>query len=180
MTHEKWKWISGYGGRYAVSNMGRVRSHRRRVGAFGGGTRFISGKIMRPKVARSGYPMIILRKLGKETTHLIHRLVCEVFVCPLGLWPQVNHKNGIKTDNRAANLEPSTPKENTRHAIEVLGKSRRGEKSSAATVTEAQAREIYALKGKELQRVTAERFGTTRSVVGHIQRRTGWRHIHEN
>lgn len=65
-----------------------------------------------------GYIQICLYLDGKRYFKMHHRLIAEEFIPnPLNK-SQINHINGIKTDNRICNLEWVTPKENVRHAIE--------------------------------------------------------------
>jgi hypothetical protein len=55
----------------------------------------------------------------KRTTKLVHRLMCEAFYGEIG-YPQVNHKNGVRDDNRIENLEWCSASMNNYHAYRVL------------------------------------------------------------
>lgn len=61
-----------------------------------------------------GYRKVSFWIKGKLSQHLAHRLILGVFCGKSNL--QVNHKNGIKSDNRLDNLEYMTAKENVHHA----------------------------------------------------------------
>lgn len=68
-------------------------------------------------LAKTGYFSAALRRNGACHYFLVHRLVAEAFISNPGDKPTVNHKNGIKTDNRVENLEWATVQENNIHAI---------------------------------------------------------------
>lgn len=58
----------------------------------------------------------------------LHRLVAKAFLPDYSEELQVNHKNGIKTDNRVENLEMVTNSQNVYHAWNNLDSSARREK----------------------------------------------------
>ena len=77
-------------------------------------------KIKKP--SDNSYIQISLKKEGKAYWVRVHRLVASAFIPnPFGK-PTVNHKNGIKYDNRVENLEWATYLENNLHSINILGK----------------------------------------------------------
>ena len=101
---ETWKLISGYEGLYEVSDLGRIKS-----------LKFGKEKILKPWNDGFGYLQVSLCKDGKVKHPHIHRLVAQAFIPnPLNL-PQVNHKDEVKTNNIASNLEWMTNKDNVNY-----------------------------------------------------------------
>ena len=104
---EIWKAISNYEGLYEVSNLGNVRSLRRNT---------TKGKILKLQTDKDGYFMVFLCKNNKKKKYSVHRLVAMAFVDGFSEEKNiVNHKNEIKNDNRAENLEWCDAKYNTNY-----------------------------------------------------------------
>lgn len=104
---EKWAPVVGYEGLYEVSNSGKVRSL------------FRYKKELKPCLTTNGYFYVQLFKNKKGTNHYLHRLVAKAFIDnPLGK-ELVNHKDEIKTNNSADNLEWVTHVENCNYGTAI-------------------------------------------------------------
>lgn len=175
-----WKAIKGFEGTYEISTTGEVRSVTRTVQHPKSGNNLLRGMPRKLFINKQGYYMVNLRIKPYQKNHNIHRLVAETFIPNPEHKPCVNHKNGIKTDNRVENLEWVTYKENTIHALEKkLLVPASMETHWNATLTAIVVKEIrfHYWKGtvsrKELMRI----YGLTKSHVASIIQNVIWKTI---
>lgn len=162
LAGEEWRDIEGYGGKYQISNYGRLK----RVSI---GNKHV--KIMTPCLSNCGYMLHRINKGNQRFYYKTHRLVAKVFIPNPNNKPQVNHIDGIKWNACVTNLEWVTREENMQHADNTgLRKHAQGEQWCRTKLTNKQA--LYArenphnLTSKQL----AEKFEVSEMTINLIQR----------
>jgi hypothetical protein len=137
---------------------------------------------------KDGYPHVLLQIHQKRYIRRVHKLVAEAFLPPKPTPKhQINHKNGIRHDNRAENLEWLTSQENTidgwargrKHtAAQRLAMSARsrGKLNPKAKLTHELIDQIRSLRasGAYLRTIAAQ-FGISTSQAGAICQGRFWR-----
>ena len=129
---EIWKDIIGYENYYQISNFGRVRSLERNIVCKNGMFKPIKKRIICQSLDGKGhYLQTLLSRDNIRKQHLTHRLVGMNFLeNPLNK-PQINHKDGVKTNNMLYNLEWVSKIENGQHRTKILNKGIRENNSMA-------------------------------------------------
>ena len=181
---EIWKEIKGYEGYYAVSNLGFVKTFDREIKYnFKSKVRtdFLKSRILKPQKHKNLYLSVTLYdKYRKSKQFNIHRLVAEAFIDNPHNKNEVNHINGIKTDNRAENLEWVTRSENAKHYISLgIFKPKFGENNHSSVFTQKQAdkiREEYS-KGGVSQNVLSKKYKCCQSTISMIVRNKRYKKI---
>ena len=150
---EQWRTVVGYEGLYEVSNCGNIKNVR-------------TGCILIQSNTTTGYKKVELYKNGRKSFK-VHRLVAFAFIENPKNKPYINHKNGVKTDNRVENLEWCTQKENVEHAL------RSGLKKYAIEKTD-EIIDLYINKNYPVKRI-AKMYNVSITPIKRILRMNGIR-----
>ncbi|MEL7418089.1 MAG: NUMOD4 domain-containing protein [Cyanobacteria bacterium J06555_3] len=163
MAEEIWKSIVGYEEIYAVSSLGRVKNLTR-------------GKIRKLGDNTRGYLRVNLSKNGQSKFFSVHRLVATAFIPNPDRLPQVNHRNGVKTDNRVENLEWVDISKNQKHSYKVLKR-----KSPKSELDSNQVLEIDRLlrQSKSTTEQIAQAYGVSRRIIINIETGKNYQYLTE-
>ena len=166
LESEEWRTVKDFPD-YMVSDLGRVK--RVRVLKY-------HPQIEKPLKfyqGNSGHLLATLCNGGDKRSILVHRLVGIAFLDPpeSANQTQINHKDGVKTNNRSSNLEWSSASEDAKHAYR-LGLRPIGEKHGMAVLTNDEVDQIRKLhKDGESKRSLAGRFKTSKTTISRIVNR---------
>lgn len=116
LKNEIWKDVTSFQGVLQASNTGKIKRLAKYRNTKGRGRVYMPEKILKQTISNYGYYKICISIDGKVHHLSTHRLIAEAFVPNPDIKHQINHINGIKTDNNIDNLEWVNCKENIKHA----------------------------------------------------------------
>lgn len=177
-NEEIWKDLP-YCNYYQVSNLGNARSKDRPYKYSK--KKFLKAKSVALTNNGNGYRLFGTSVDGRKKNFYIHRVVAQLFLPNPNNLPEVNHKDGDKTNNRVSNLEWVSMEDNREHAV-LNNLVAHGESNGLNKLTERQIREILlAAQLNPLVNRTrlGEQYGIGNSVVCRIISGKRWRRTWE-
>lgn len=185
-SREVWKDVIGYEGLYQVSNFGNVKSLDREIAPNNRVPYWRKGKICKQSKSNLGYMTVGFTVNNKKINKYVHRLVAEAFITNMNNYPQVNHIDCDKINNRMYNLEWCTNSQNHIHAskkglnkLHLHRVAYSGEENGRSLLTKEQVLEIkqkyipYKYSAKKL----SKEYGVSESCITHILNNTSWKEI---
>lgn len=177
---QKIKPVKGYEQYYGATIDGRIFSfnYRHKEGRLGELAQTIRTDKRRKE--KTKYRRVKASKIKRNTPVDVHRLVALAWIPNPENKPQVNHKDGDKSNNHASNLEWCTVKENVRHAesnglaIHASGENHPRAKLSADDVIKI-IKILNESNERGIGRKLAEEYGVSVSVISNINVRRTWR-----
>ena len=179
----QWKDVVGFEDYYEVSNTGIIKSKARKLNRKDGKKMFKRAFELHPAVDPGGYLRTMFCIDLKNTTVKVHRIVAEAWVKgKTKKRNEVNHKDGIKQNNEADNLEWVTHAENCQHSYDMgLQKPRRGSTNNLAKLTESDIPKIRQLfKDGWSSRKIAALYNMDKTVFLDIKNGKLWTHVHQD
>jgi len=156
--------VVGFEERYMITENGKLWSLTR-------------SKWIKTWLDHDGYPSVNLFN-GKYHTRFIHRLVALTYLPNPNNLPQINHKDGVKTNNHYTNLEWCTLQQNITHCRNVLGHGT-GMRNPKVKLTDTEVLEIRAAFPGPIGTCTrlSKEYNVCVGMICCIRDRKNWKHI---
>lgn len=169
---EEWRNIVGWGGKYQISNLGRLKS-------IGGkfSKSHPNGFVTIGSIDVLGYRVITMRRPGMRLQCRVHTLVATAFLKKPrnGKTYWVNHKDGNKLNNNVSNLEWVLPKDNCAHAVKTGLFNLKGENHPMSKLTQEQVLKMRELRnGGMTYSNLGLSFGISRRQASDVVRGVNW------
>jgi len=167
---EVWENIDGYFGRYQCSPCGKIRS----VDWRDSRGHLRKGKILKQQKESNGY----LQVRFYDAAFLSHRIIAKAFLPKIDGKDFVNHKNGIKTDNRLENLEWVTKSENSKHSFLIGTQCNKGENHPA---NKLKLQDVITMRESNKNGVSAYQLSKLYNIsytqAKDIVKKRSWKHV---
>ena len=155
--------LKGYELLYEIDELGNIYSLPKRTLSVRQKRRFTKNN--------SGYTCVVLCKDGKHKTHTVHKLVMETFVGERPNKSDVDHINGVKSDNRLINLRYCTRAENMKNA-RSNGYKNYGEYNKFSKLTN---KKVECIRSSSLtQSELSIKYGVSVATISRILNRKIW------
>jgi len=176
---EKWKKIERFNFEYEISTHGRIRSCYGTTIRNNGRTYTRVSKVLKPAVS-CGYYRGAVCVDKKMIPYKMHRLVAEAFIPNIENKPEVNHIDGVKTNNNVKNLEWVTHQENVEHCVaNKLQTAFRGEDVGNSKLKEYQVLDIRKKFVPKLysRSKLAKEYNVSEATIKDILYKRTWLHL---
>lgn len=173
---EEWRDVKGYEGLYQISNLGTLKRLPRFINTKHKTKSYQKEKIIKPYTTLKGYKRASLKNEEGARRILIHRLVAEAWIDNPHKKTQVNHIDGVKSNNNVSNLEWCTNQENAIHAFKSgLRKSPEGLNHGGSKFTKKDIIEIRS-KSKNIT-YYCNKFSVSRQTIWKVQKGITYKNI---
>lgn len=162
-------------GEFSIDSEGRIWRYAKWIN-YRVGYRRLTNPI-RGERSNIGYLEVSYSKNEKSYRAKSHRIVWIYFHNSISNDKQINHKNGVRSDNRPCNLELVTSAENVQHAYRTgLAKGRPGTRHHMVKLSKKDVYKIRSMynTNKYSQEHLGKLFGISQTHVGRIIRHKRW------
>ena len=160
-------------GVFKVYKNGKIYKCKKSYKGWNGEYKDCKPRLMKAKT--SGYIQIVFRYKGKNIHILAHRAIWIYFNGEIPEDLEINHKNGVKDDNRLSKLELTTASKNILHAHKIGLMKQLGENNSSHKLTEKKVLKVKRLlKQGLMQTEIAKILNVNKDNVSNIKYKKSW------
>jgi hypothetical protein len=182
IEEEIWKDIPGYERLYQASNLGRIKSLAK-MSKNRGGVYLRKENFLKPTINNKGYCIVKLYKNeGKiKNTIFVHKLISITFISNPKNYLEINHIDGVKTNNCVQNLEWCSRSHNVKETYRLNLKKAETYKGEGNPTSKLKERDVLLIRTLHKEGISnknlATKFNVVVGTIGFIINNQTWKHI---